>query len=263
MNIKRIIAVGVVFVLGVAFAETAASATKQANAPKQKITKEELDRAIMKNVGGKLIKPGTRVGKMVYVNCQKAAPISWIRQNADTFAKFTRLPIDVEEGEFAFPEPRIHGNASLFVVDDPKLPTILHAPENRWAMVNVFQLKQGEGEKEPFFAARVQKELTRGFALLAGAQDSSQQGALIGCITSPAQLDNFVDCRLPLDVISRLVKYSKGYGVDVGVVATYRKACQEGWAPAPTNEFQKAIWDQVRTLPSDPIKITYDPKIDK
>ena len=27
---------------------------------------------------------------------------------------------------------------------------------------------------------------------------------------------------------------------------SYKNACEEGWAPAPTNEFQKAIWEKVK-----------------
>ena len=40
---------------------------------------------------------------------------------------------------------------------------------------------------------------------------------------------------------------------------TYREACQEGWAPQPTNDVQKAIWEQVKADkergPTNPITI--------
>ena len=36
---------------------------------------------------------------------------------------------------------------------------------------------------------------------------------------------------------------------------TYLKACEEGWASPPADEYQKAIWDMVHALPSQPIKI--------
>ena len=43
------------------------------------------------------------------------------------------------------------------------------------------------------------------------------------------------------------------------IVSTYLKACEEGWAPTPTNEYQKAIWEQVKADkergPTNPIKI--------
>jgi hypothetical protein len=52
-------------------------------------------------------------------------------------------------------------------------------------------------------------------------------------------------------------------GVTPTLVAHYRQACKQGWAPAPTNDVQRAIWNKVHELPSDPIKIKYDPKRDK
>ena len=51
-------------------------------------------------------------------------------------------------------------------------------------------------------------------------------------------------------------------GCQHGKRAVYRKACMDGWAPAPTNEYQKAIWDQVHAIPTKPIKIEFDPKTD-
>ena len=36
---------------------------------------------------------------------------------------------------------------------------------------------------------------------------------------------------------------------------TYRDACQRGVAPEPANAEQKAIWDEVHAIPTEPIKI--------
>ena len=127
-------------------------------------------------------------------------------------------------------------------------------------MVNVAPLAKGAGEKPQFFAARVQKELTRGFCLLAGAQNSGYPDALVGCMTKPEDLDRFMDCRLPIDVMNRFAPYLKGYGITPRVYSTYRKACEEGWAPAPTNDVQKAIWDKVHAMPTEPIKIKPEEK---
>lgn len=45
---------------------------------------------------------------------------------------------------------------------------------------------------------------------------------------------------------------------------SYRDACREGWAPAPTNEFEKVIWEKVKAEnskePTKGLKIKYDPK---
>ena len=171
-----------------------------------------------------------------------------------------RFNIEVAEGAFEFPSPKVMGEASLFVIDDENMPPLLSAPESRWVAVNVAPLAKGAGEKPQFFAARVQKELTRGFAILAGAQNSGYPDALVGCVTKPADLDRFIDCRLPIDVINRFAPYLAGYGITPEVVTTYRKACEEGWAPAPTNEIQRAIWQKVHQTPEKPTKIEYDPK---
>lgn len=225
----------------------------------RKVDRAKLDAIMEARTGGKILVPGSMQGKIVYVNAQTRAPRKWLEQNAETFGEATKLAIELVDGKFEFPSPKIQGEASLFVIDDPAFPPLLSAPESRWAMVNVAPLAKGAGEKPQFFAARVQKELTRGFCLLAGAQNSGYPDALVGCITKPEELDRFMDCRLPIDVLNRFAPYLKGYGITPKTYSTYKKACEEGWAPAPTNDVQKAIWNEVRQLPTKPIKIEYDP----
>ena len=176
------------------------------------------------------------------------------------FEEHLKIAIEVKDGTFSFPKPNIIGNASLVVVDDDKFPAMLHAPESRWCMVNIASLAHGAGQKQQFFAARVQKELTRGFSLLAGTQSSNYPKSILGCVTKPEDLDVFEDCRLPVDILSRFTPYLAGYGVKPCILSTYRKACEEGWAPAPTNDVQKAIWDKVHTMPTEPIKIKPEEK---
>ena len=44
------------------------------------------------------------------------------------------------------------------------------------------------------------------------------------------------------------------------MMVTYGRAVREGWAPAPTNEYQKAIWDKIHAMPTEPIKIKPETK---
>lgn len=245
----------------IAFASSVVTVTTNADGKVvRKVDRARLDAIMEARTGGKILIPGSMKGRIVYVNAQTRAPRKWLEQNAATFGETTKLAVEVADGKFEFSSPEIQGEASLFVVDDPTLPPLLSAPESRWAMVNVAPLAKGAGEKPQFFAARVQKELTRGFCLLAGAQNSAYPDALVGCITKPEDLDRFADCRLPIDVMNRFAPYLKGYGITPKVYSTYKKACEEGWAPAPTNDVQKAIWDEVRQLPAKPITIEFDPK---
>lgn len=39
----------------------------------------------------------------------------------------------------------------------------------------------------------------------------------------------------------------KRFGVDRTHRVPYRKAVQDGWAPPPTNDYQRAVWEEERT----------------
>lgn len=236
---------------------------KDGKAIATKVDRELIKKAMYIKTGGKVARPGTYQGRLVYVNCQKSAPAEWLQSNACAFAKSAKIKVEVVSGEFSWPSPRIVGNASLFVVDDAKLPSILVAPENKWGLVNLAPLKIGEGQKESFFCARVQKELSRAVAILAGSHDSNYPNPLVACMTDPAQLDKVVDCSLPVDVLTRIGKYVVGYGIIPAKETTYEKAVKEGWALAPTNDVQKAIWEKVHSIPDKPMKITFDPSTQK
>ena len=251
-----------------AVASVAADATNEVKATNINTLTKEQRRAVMEEYrGGYVMKTSNMQGKIVLVNTQKTASRKWVEESGvifnSHFRNKLRFNVEVKDGAFAFPTPKVEGELSLFVIDDPNMPQSLLASESRWAMVNVAKLREGDGAKPQFFEARVKKAITRTLAALCGAQDSSYPRCLLTCMTKPEQLDVNPDCQLPVDVISRFEKYLVGYGIKPAQIKTYRKACQEGWAPQPTNDLQKAIWNQVHEIPSDPIKIKFDPKRDK
>ena len=77
---------------------------------------------------------------------------------------------------------------------------------------------------------------------------------------SISDLDKYPDEAIPVDVLGRTLRYLPEAGCNLRTMVPYRTACREGWAPAPTNDIQKAIWNEVRQLPTKPIKIEFDPK---
>ncbi len=236
--------------------------------PNAQMTPEEkkkiLEEVRLRYYGGDLLRPNTKKGEIVYVDCQALAGRDLIEASVKYFQEETKFNITIKNGKFDLLNPKIEGDLTLFIVNDERMPSILSAPENRWAMVNVAPLVKGRGEKEAFFKARVGKQLTRGFSLLCGAINSSYPNALTGGIRNPDDLDRHVDARLPVDVIARFQPYMEPFGVTPAVITTYRRACQEGWAPAPTNEYQKAIWNKVHALPTAPITIKPETKkVDK
>lgn len=214
----------------------------------------------MKRTGGSIYKPDSQKGEVVYVNCQSAAKSEWLQFSIDYFIEQTKFKISLRDGKFELPSPHIFGSLSLFVVDDPTLPNLLAAPENRWAMVNIAPLKS---DKPNFFEARVKKELSRGFTYLCGGTDSQFPKSLAGGITGVEMLDHQSDHLLPVDVISRFPRSARNFGVTPARYTAYINACRQGWAPPPTNEYQKAIWDKVHTIPDKPMKIEFDPATQK
>ena len=213
---------------------------------------------LMKKVGGLVARSGSQKGEIVYVNCQTRAPKAWIDESIEYFKGETKFKVTYQTGLFDFASPKVVGNATLFIIDDEKMPALLVAPENRWAFVNIAAIAK---EKRPaFFEARVKKQLSRGFAYLCGASNSQFPMALTRGITKQEELDVNMDYRLPVDIFQRFRPYMETLGVKPEVSVTYKKACEEGWAPAPTNEFQKAVWDKVHAMPTAPIKIKPETK---
>lgn len=225
------------------YVPTPEQAAKQANA-------QEI---LNKKVGGFVVKPGSQKGEIFYVNCQTRVDKAWVQESVDYFAKETKFKIGLKDGAFDLKAPKIEGQATLFVIDDESLPAILVAPENRWAFVNVAPI--AKEQRPAFFEARVKKELTRGFAYLCGAANSQYPRALTRGIVNHADLDVNPDLRLPVDIFQRFKTYMETLGVTPAIQVTYRKACQEGWAPKPANEFQQKIWDDINKMPTNPIVI--------
>lgn len=255
---KKMMMAVMVVCAAAAFADEMAKTNSVAARVKSK--RERSMELFNKRTGGKIVFPGSLKGQVVIVNAQTAAKEEWMKELAAANHKQKAIDIAVRPGKFSFPDVKIEGNASLYVIDDPAMPSILHAPEQRWTMVNVASLKIGNGAKPAFFEARVRKELTRGFALLCGTQTSNYPNSLLGCVTKPEDLDTFASADLPVDIPERYLPYLAGFGVTPQVMVPYITACREGWAPPPTNDNQKAVWEKIHALPTNPMKIEFDPK---
>ena len=79
-------------------------------------------------------------------------------------------------------------------------------------------------------------------------------------VRSVRDLDAVALEQFGVEEILHLRESTSHYGLVPWRQATYKKACEEGWAPAPTNEYQKAIWEKVHAVPKNPMKIEFDPK---
>ena len=87
------------------------------------------------------------------------------------------------------------------------------------------------------------------------------RGAIVmrGTVRTAKELDAIPEESYGVDALMALRNGLPNYGVMPWHQTTYKRACREGWAPAPTNEFQKAIWEKTKADkergPTNPITI--------
>lgn len=149
--------------------------------------------------------------------------------------------------------------AIVSVIDLPGWPSLLVAPEDGWAQINVAALAKDVPSAE-LLDRRMKKELWRAFVLLFGGGNSSMlEGDLMRPVNSLNDLDakpNLVPGPEPFNAV---LMGTRARGIVPVHHTTYRQACIEGWAPMPTNEFQKAIFERINSEkergPSNALKI--------
>lgn len=173
-----------------------------------------------------------------------------------------RLSVCVEVGG-KDSESKCEIGAYVLLADQgEKVPTLLCAPEENWSTVNVTRLLAGAPDAETL-RARIIKELWRGLAYALGAANAVQQPCVMRPITRPAELDMHQVATVSPTPLMSMRFTAQTLGFAKGGQTSYLRACQEGWAPAPTNDIQKAIWDKAHEVPTKPIKIEYNEKRDK
>ena len=220
--------------------------------------REEARQKVMEMHGGIVDRAGE--GAIAVVNCQTRADISAIGGKVDDLRRMTHMVVEMREGTFdlraaALP-PGV--SAAVFVVDDPGLPASLVAVEAKWGVVNVSPLLSGDPDKATA-AKRFTKEFVRVASLTFGGGGSQYSGSPLQPVFGVADLDAVMGEGFTVDVTGAMARNLRAMGMKAARRATYRKACEEGWAPAPTNSHQKAVWEQVKADkergPSNPVTI--------
>lgn len=215
--------------------------------------KQRIEQLLYERTGGQIVKPGTMAGKVVFVNAQSNVAESVIQNDAAFISKALRIQIETVRGnpvgveDAAAELKRLGAQVGVFIVDDAKSPhTLLLAPESRWAIVNVAPLA-ADGSTGEKLEGRLRKEVGRGFGMASGAFNSKFDWTILGPVTKPSDLDRIPEFYLTSDIQPRIMPYLAELGVKPYELKTYRRACIEGWAPAPTSEVQKAIMDAVKS----------------
>lgn len=234
---------------------TAVAPEPQAGKPPAQKAPRAMDPALraklLAKTGG-IIQSPTSGPKVLFLNAQRRVPAPLIRAPGENLATLFRLPF--AHRDQATSEPVAAGLAALadtnvaavvVIGDSAGYPPLLLAPEARWAVVNVAALAEG-GVSGEQLADRVQKETLRAFGMLMGAAHSSQEGCVLRPVLTAADLDALTAKNLGIESLNKILAYTQRLGMRQSRPSTYRKAVEEGWAPAPTNDVQRAIWQELK-----------------
>ena len=222
-------------------------------------TVHPMDSAVRSNLfaktGGFLQSPATG-HSILFLNTQKRVPAQALQDTEDQIQKILRMPcvsiskLSAEPVAAAITALADTNTAMVIVIgDESGYPSLLIAPESRWAFVNVAAL-DGSGVPADKLAERTQKEMWRALGLVMGAANATVEQCLMKTVLSAADLDALTAKCLSPETLSKIMAQAQKMGMKPTRMTTYRKAVEEGWAPAPTNDIQRAIWTELKKLPT-------------
>ena len=212
--------------------------------------------------GGRLMRPIKGNVVRILTKTDKAT-VADLDKVAKEITQLLGLVVEVVDTENASKEK----TACLITIADlGNAPTLLVAPEDPWASVNVKKL-MADSPSDEVLKARIVKETWRAFGYAMGAANSDMQPCVMRPIFAPQDLDSHKVAILSPSPLNSIITTAQRLNIAKMGFCTYKTACEEGWAPAPTNDVQKAIAAAVKAEavkdPSNPIRIKYDPKTGK
>lgn len=219
---------------------------------------------ILQRTGGQVEKRSAAKGRFVFVNAQLKVAPAVISETVKVIENMTRFVFevvardDVDICNLDSVRQETGGAGIVAVVDKVGMPCVLVAPESRWCVINVAKLSADEPSCKTL-DKRLSKELWRAVGCVAGVGYASGP-----CVMAPvdtlSELDNLKTGIFSPESVMRVEERFQSMGLVQFPRATYRVACQEGWAPPPTNDCQKSIWNEIHAIPQHPLTIEYDPK---
>ena len=248
--------------------------------PVKKLSKEEIDKltpeqlkeykagrhlyAIHRN-GGIIWLPGK--GKMLVSVVNDAVEMSAVTGCVGQVRQSLRINTEVNAAKMAEPSvaafsaemKKSGAQLGVFVVDSPALPQSLYAMEEGWAMANIAPLKADRPTSEKL-DLRQRKAVARAFMLALGCATDQDYTSPMKPTKDMMSFDGVPVAHISFWNLGTVNDYMRGMGVIPDTLTTYKRAAIAGLAPAPTNKWQKAIWDEVHAMPSAPIKIKPEAK---
>ena len=236
--------------------------------PQGQYTLEQIkarDERVLEKTGGFVEIEAKGVSVLVLDTRQKPGGSSI--QFQDVFASLSKTNVKVdrkplEEGEIPL-EKAIAMLAAekaayaIVIIEDGNSRGLSVYPEDRIAIINANRYKGGNDPLRP--EVRVHKEIWRALGFVSGVGYAPFENDVMQPVFSVRELDaQQYQVMQPMNFQKMYSTLAK-FGIKRNRRVPYRVAVQEGWAPAPTNEVQRAIWDKVHAIPKNPMKIEFDP----
>lgn len=252
---------------------TASAQQKKTLTPEQKERSRQIRaakyREKVEKEGG--IVEGKIPGKDIRViNLQTSVPEAEIADVVNAMCTTLRAPVVIYKSQtdgkcpFSVGESGFEGGNTagvIALVESDKFPRLVIRPEDHTAIINVSELKKDSPSPDAL-ALRVRKEIWRGFGYAMGAANSAYQPCVMRDIQSLSDLDEKPIAIISPEPLMRIDPTLRKLGLAKTRRATYKRACEEGWAPAPTNDWQKAVWQKVKAeqseAPTKGIKIQFN-----
>ena len=204
------------------------------------------------------VKPGSLRGHIAVVNQQTMISESLFVDATEVMRERRRYDFRFGRGDAVSKGAAMQ----LRIVDDPTdLAPMTVSPEAGRGVLNVAALTndlRSAADVQKLLPNRAKLEFLRLICYAFGVGGSQFGGNLLSA-TSVRDLDG-MGLFLPVDVFDKIDASAAKRGLKPEIVAEYYEACEQGWAPTPTNAAQKAIWDKVHAIPKNPMKIEFDPK---
>ena len=230
-------------------ATTVAISSLVADEAKAKLTPEQREERKYRHFGGHVYQQ--QKTKVVSIaNEQSLVSNEELAKIADEMQSMLMLPVQINAEQNVALKLRVCSK-------NEGIPLTL-MPENATAIIDTKALSADSPTKTTL-ENRVSKELWRGFVYCLGGGNTYVQHCVMKPVFSLEDLDAIPSRSACPDAYLMVSETAQKLGIKPARRVTYRQACKEGWAPAPTNDVQKAIWDSVRKLPEKPLTIEFDP----
>ena len=196
-----------------------------------------------------MIEKVTEGRKVCIVNMQKDLTLPETEAMAASATKVLGLIFEIRDAQGKSAEQaaaqiltdKTIGSA-VVLHDSATAPSILIAPEDGWSAINIGKLKIGADRKT--LTSRAKKEFWRTLCFLMGGANATLPNCVMKTVQNVKDLDEIkIEMACP-EFYGKIIDHSRKLGLAERRPVFYGQAVREGWAPAPTNDLQRTIWNR-------------------